>query len=244
MIRTIAAVTIRSLLGRRRSLLLALLALLPIAVALLVRVSGRVGPGLEEIAGVVLDRLVITTLVPLSALVFGTTALGAEIDDGTAVFLLAKPIARWRIVAAKLAVAVALTVLLTVPAALLAGAILLADGPGLAVPIGAAVGTAVGAATYATIFLALSLVTSRALPVGLVYVLVWEGMLAGLFEGTRVLSIRQYALGISAAIGHPDNPDPSLLDGWTALLLAALAVGIATAIAVRRLITFEIGEAD
>jgi ABC-2 type transport system permease protein len=244
MIRTIAAVTIRSLLGRRRSLLLALLALLPIAVALLVRVSGRVGPGLEEIAGVVLDRLVITTLVPLSALVFGTTALGAEIDDGTAVFLLAKPIARWRIVAAKLAVAVALTVMLTVPAALLAGAILLADGPGLAVPIGAAAGTAVGAATYATIFLALSLVTSRALPVGLVYVLVWEGILAGLFEGTRVLSVRQYALGISAAIGHPDTPDPSLLDGRTALLLAALAVGIATAIAVRRLVTFEIGEAD
>ncbi len=244
MILTIAAVTIRSLLSRRRSLLLALLAVLPIAVALLVRLSGRVGPGLDAITDIVLDRLVITTLVPLAALVFGTTALGAELDDGTAIFLLVKPIARWRIVAAKLAVAVTLTVLLTAPAAFVAGAILLADGPGLAVPIGAAVGTAVGAATYATIFLALSLITTRALPVGLVYVLVWEGILAGLFEGTRVLSVRQYALGIAEAIGHPDNPDPSLLDGRTALLLAALAVGIAVAIAVRRLITFEIGEAD
>jgi ABC-2 type transport system permease protein len=244
MIRTIAAVTIRSLLSRRRSLLLALLALLPIAVALLVRLSGRVGPDLDAITGIVLDRLVITTLVPLAALVFGTTALGAELDDGTAVFLLVKPIARWRIVAAKLAVAVTLTVLLTAPAALLAGTILLADGPGMAVPIGAAVGTAVGAATYATIFLALSLITTRALPMGLVYVLVWEGILAGLFEGTRVLSVRQYALGIAGAIGHPGDPNPSLLDGRTALLLAALAVGISVAIAVRRLITFEIGEAD
>lgn len=244
MIATIAAVTIRSLLGRRRSLLLVLLALLPIVIAILVRVSGRVGPGLDEIAAVLLDRLVITTLLPLVALVFGTTVIGAEIDDGTALYLLVKPIARWRILAAKLLVAIALTAALTAPAALIAGAILLADGPGLAVPLGAAVGTAAGAAAYATIFLALSLVTSRALPVGLVYVLVWEGILAGLFEGTRVLSVRQYALGIAAAVAAPGSPDPSLLDGATAALLAALAVGLAALLAVRRLTTFEVGEAD
>jgi ABC-2 type transport system permease protein len=244
MIATIAAVTVRSLLGRRRSLLIGLLALLPIVVAILVRVSGRVGPGLEEIGAIVLDRLVVTTLLPLVALVFGTTAIGAEIDDGTVLYLLVKPIARWRIVAAKLLVATGLTVALTAPAAFVAGAILLADGPGLAVPLGAAVGTAVGAVAYATIFLALSLVTSRALPVGLVYILVWEGILAGLFEGTRVLSVRQYALGISAAIGAPGRPDPNLLDGATALLLAALAVGLATLVAIRRLATFEIGETD
>lgn len=242
MIATIAAVTIRSLLGRRRSLLIGLLALLPIVVALLVRVSGRVGPGLDEIGAVVLDRLVVTTLLPLVALVFGTTAIGAEIDDGTALYLLIKPIARWRIVAAKLLVATGLTAALTAPTAFVAGAILLADGPGLAVPVGAAVGTAAGAVAYATVFLALSLVTSRALPVGLVYILVWEGILAGLFEGTRVLSVRQFALGISAAIAG--RPDPNLLDGATALLLAALAVGLATLVAIRRLTTFEVGETD
>lgn len=244
MIATIAAVTVRSLLGRRRSLLIGLLALLPIVVAILVRVSGRVGPGLDEIGALVLDRLVITTLLPLVALVFGTTAIGAEIDDGTALYLLVKPIARWRIVAAKLLVATGLTAALTAPTAFVAGAILLADGPGLAVPLGAAVGTAAGAVAYATIFLALSLVTSRALPVGLVYILVWEGILAGLFEGTRVLSVRQYALGIAAAVAAPGSPDPSLLDGATAALLAALAVGLAALLAVRRLTTFEVGEAD
>ncbi len=244
MIATIAALTVRSLLGRRRSLLIGLLALLPIVVAILVRVSGRVGPGLDEIGAIVLDRLVVTTLLPLVALVFGTAAIGGEIDDGTALYLLVKPIARWRIVAAKLLVATGLTAALTAPTAFVAGAILLADGPGLAVPLGAAVGTAIGAAVYATVFLALSLVTSRALPVGLVYILVWEGILAGLFEGTRVFSVRQYALGISAAIGAPGPPDPNLLDGATALLLAALAVGLATLVAIRRLTTFEVGEAD
>ncbi len=120
MIATIAAVTVRSLLGRRRSLLLVLLALLPIVIAILVRVSGRVGPGLDEIATVLLDRLVITTLLPLVALVFGTAVIGAEIDDGTALYLLVKPIARWRILVAKLLVAIPLTAALTAPAALIA----------------------------------------------------------------------------------------------------------------------------
>ena len=39
-----------------------------------------------------MNRLLVTTLVPIVALVFGTVALGAEIEDGTAVFLLLKPI--------------------------------------------------------------------------------------------------------------------------------------------------------
>ena len=44
-------------------------------------------------AHVLLDGLVVTTLLPLAALVYGTAALGAEIEDGTAVYLLSKPVA-------------------------------------------------------------------------------------------------------------------------------------------------------
>ena len=241
---TIAALTVRSLLGRRRSLLLALLALLPVAVAILVQLSGRAGIGGEEVATAIMDRLIVTTLLPIVGLVFGTAALGAELEDGTAVFLLAKPIDRWRIVVAKLIVAVGLSIALVAPASFIAGAILQPGGTGLSGAIGAAVGTAVGATVYATVFFALSLVTGRALAIGLVYVLVWEGVLAGLLEGIRTLSIRQYTLAISEAISHPGVTDPDRLDVRTALLLAAVAVVLATVIAVRRLSVFEIGRAD
>ena len=37
--------------------------------------------------------------MPLVALIFGTAAIGSEIEDGTAVYLIVKPIPRWRIVA-------------------------------------------------------------------------------------------------------------------------------------------------
>lgn len=241
---TIAALTVRSLLGRRRSLLLVLLALLPVAIALLVQVSGRAGIGSEEVSTAIMDRLLVTTLLPIVGLVFGTAALGAELEDGTAVFLLVKPIDRWRIVVAKLIVAVGLSIALVAPASFVAGAILQPGGTGLSGAVGAAVGTAVGATVYATVFFALSLVTGRALAIGLIYVLVWEGILAGLLEGIRVLSIRQYTLAISDAIGRPGVTDPNRLDVTTALVMATVVTVVAAIIAVRRLSTFEIGQAD
>jgi ABC-2 type transport system permease protein len=240
---TIAALTARSLLGRRRSLLLVLLALLPVAAAILVRLSGREGAGTEEVATAIMDRLLVTTLLPIVGLVFGTAAIGAELEDGTAVFLLVKPVDRWRIVVAKLIVAVGLSIALVGPASFVAGAILQPGGTGLAGALGAAVGTAVGATVYATVFFALSLVTGRALAIGLVYVLVWEGVLAGLLEGVGALSIRQYTLAITAAIAHPAAADPGLLDVRTALVLSVVAIAAAVAVAVRRLSTYEIGQA-
>ena len=240
---TIAALTARSLLGRRRSLLLALLALLPVVIAILVRLSGRAGSE-EEVATAIMDRLIVTTLLPIVGLVFGTAALGAELEDGTAVFLLVKPIDRWRIVVAKLIVAVGLSIALVAPASFVAGAILQPGDTWLAGAVGAAVGTAIGATVYATVFFALSLVTGRALAIGLIYVLVWEGILAGLLEGIQALSIRQYTLAISAAIADPGAVDPSLLDARVALALSAVAVAVAVVIAVRRLASYEISQAD
>ena len=241
---TIAALTARSLLGRRRSLLLVLLACLPVAAAILVRLSGRVGAGSDEVATAIMDRLIVTTLLPIVALVFGTAAIGAEIEDGTAVFLLVKPIDRWRIVVAKLIVAVGLSVALVVPASFIAGAILAPGGTGLAGAVGAAVGSAIGATVYTAAFFALSLVTGRALAIGLVYILVWEGVLAGLLEGIGALSVRQYTLAISGAITNPGATDAGSLDPRAALVLSAVAVAMAVLVAVRRLASFQIGQAD
>ena len=100
MIRVIAGLTVRSLAGRRRVLLVGLLGLLPVLIALLVRASGRL-TNIDGATAAVVDRLVISTIVPLVALVFGTSALGSELDDGTAIYLLAKPIPRWQIVVGK-----------------------------------------------------------------------------------------------------------------------------------------------
>jgi ABC-2 type transport system permease protein len=243
MIRAIAGLTFRALAGRRRVLLVTLLCALPVLIALLVRASGR-SSNLDAISAILVDRLVISTLVPLVALVFGTSALGSELDDGTAVYLLAKPIARWKIVVAKVFVAAGLAVAVTAPAAFASAAFLGSSTTWLPHAVGYAAGTAIAATLYAVVFLALSLVTSRALAIGLVYVLVWEGVLAGLFDGTRTFSIRQYALGVAETIGGSGTTRGDRLDGSTAVALAATVFVIALVIAIRRLQSFELGEAD
>ena len=99
----IANVTLRALLGRRRTLLLLLLAGIPIVVGALVRANGGLGDPND--VGTTLDGLAVRIILPLVALVFGTAALGSELEDGSAVHLLTKPIGRTTIVLAKVAVA-------------------------------------------------------------------------------------------------------------------------------------------
>ena len=196
----LVVVTLRALLGRRRTLLMVLLAALPVIVALLIRIGGG-RPDAPEI----LDTLVIRTVLPLVALVVGTAALGSEIEDGTVVFVLVKPMARWRIALAKVLVAAGLTAVLVVPPILVTGVLLGGTGSAsIGIAIGFALAAIVGGCAYAVAFTTLGILTSRALIIGLAYTLLWEGVLSGLLEGTRFLSIRQATLGIAAALTGED----------------------------------------
>ncbi len=194
-------------------------------------------------AEVLFEGLIVTTLLPLVALVYGTAVLGAEIEDGTAVYLLAKPVSRVRIVLAKLAASWALTSTTLVVSAAGAGAIALYGEPGGRIVVGFCVALVVASLVYSSLFLMLSVITSRALIVGLVYVFLWEGVVNGLFAGTRVLSVRHYTLGIADLVaGAPPVVFDAKLGPVSAVVLMAVA-GVTTAsYAVRRLQRFEIGE--
>jgi ABC-2 type transport system permease protein len=230
----LARLTLRALLGRRRTLLMVLLAAVPILVGLLVRANGE---GIREV-GPTLDGLVVRIILPLIALVFGTAALGSELEDGTAVHLLTKPVSRTTMVLAKVAVAGSLTALLVVPSTVISAVLMARPGlevSGLVLSLGA--GVLVGSYLYAAIFAALSVITSRGLILGLGYALVWEGLLAGLLPGTQVFSVREYVRGVVNLVS------PRVIDsvvGTGALLYAAIALAAALAIASYRLATYEV----
>jgi ABC-2 type transport system permease protein len=239
----IALITLRQLLSRRRTLLLLLLGAVLVLAAGIFRLAGEEARALHFTAGL-LSNLGIGTLMPLVALIFGTGAIGAEIEDGTAIFLLAKPINRRTVVLTKLAVAAACAAALTCGPMLLAG-VIAAGGLGDGLVTGMVGGAAIGSVLYCSIFVAVSLVTGRALVFGLAYVLIWEGLLAGLFAGTRTFSVRQIALAFADAIGgiRTDIFDAPV-DLTTAFVVGAALLLLATVIAVRRLRAFEIsGEA-
>jgi ABC-2 type transport system permease protein len=237
--RAIADVTTRALVGRRRTITIALIAVLPVIVGLLIRIGGG-RPDAPEI----LDTLVIRTVCPLVALVIGTGAIGAEIEDGTLIFQLLKPVPRWLIALAKTTVAAFLTAVLLIPPVIITG--LLLGGLGatsISTTIGFAVACLLGGSAYAIGFTALGTVTSRALIVGLGYVLIWEGVLAGLLEGTKFLSVRQATLGIAAALtGRDVGVDPLPVATSAVIVTAVILGGIGvTALSLRR---FQVRAAD
>ena len=239
----IARITLRQLLSRRRTLLLLLLGGVLVLAAGIFRLAGEEARALHFTSGL-LSSLGIGTLMPLVALIFGTGAIGAEIEDGTAIFLLAKPISRATVVLTKLAVAAVCSAALTCGPMLLAG-LIAAGGLGEGLVPGMVAGAAIGSLLYCSVFVAVSLVTGRALVFGLAYVLIWEGLLAGLFVGTRTFSIRQVTLALADAIGGiPADLFDAKLSLGTALVVGLAILVVATAIAIRRLGAFEIsGEA-
>ncbi|HJP71876.1 MAG TPA: ABC transporter permease subunit [Candidatus Limnocylindria bacterium] len=236
MIATLAELTFRALLGRRRTILLVLAGVILVLVAAVAGLNGDDAAERRELTGRVLADLGLGVVVPLVAVIVGTAAIGSEIEDGTIIYLLAKPIPRWIIVLVKTVVVWLVTAALVVPAMIIAGIVGSGDADlGLAYAVGALVATI----EYGAIFVALSVITTRALIIGLAYVVIWEGILAGLFAGTRVLSVRQHALSVADAVGG-QGAVASELALATALIVGAVATALAVLAAVRALSDTEL----
>jgi ABC-2 type transport system permease protein len=229
----IAGITVRATLGRRRAILFAIPAVILIALTLILRASH---PAALVWPDQVLGDFGFSVLLPLTALIIGTGVLGAEIDDGSVVHLLATPVRRADVIITKFAVAAGLTALFAAVPELIAG--LLAPHAGkLAWAL--FVGALVGAVVYSAVFVLASVVTTRAIAFGLLYVAIWEGLLSNLVGGVRILSVAHYSLGVANAI-YPDQSLRAGLGLSTSLLLAIVITIGGLYLAARRLEAFSL----
>jgi ABC-2 type transport system permease protein len=192
---TVAQLTARSLFGRRRVLTLLALPAVLLLLCLLVRWTAGSDP---TVIPLVLQGFALGTVVPLFALITGTGAIGPEIDDGSIVYLLSKPLPRPTIVRSKLAVAAGAATLMAVVPTFLAGLLLAGTADRLA--LGYAAGAAVAAVAYSALFLLLAVLTRNAVVVGLAYALLWESVVGGFVPGAQALSIQQWALAITEKV--------------------------------------------
>lgn len=237
----IASLTLRALLGRRRSMLMLVLAATPVLLGLLVVANAN---ELSPVTlGATIDGFVNRVVLPLIALVFGTSALGSELDDGTAIPLLTKPIARRSIIVAKIAVAGTLTAALVVPSTLVAG-LLMGGGGGDAIRVtfAYAIANLIGSYLYVAVFLVLGVITSRGLIIGLAYSLIWEAVVSSLLRGSQVFSVREYIAGIASALEPAASPDSVI--GAGGFLYAAVLFASAAAIGSLALSTYEVRGTD
>jgi ABC-2 type transport system permease protein len=231
MMSTVAYITARGLFGRRRALLLLPLPLLLVGLAALC-VAYDVNP--REWGPTVLVGLGLAVVLPVVTLIVGTGVLGSEVDDGTIVHILTKPLPRRDIILAKLGVAIGVSAVTSAIPLFIAG--WLADGPRLGGALAA--GAAVGAVAYSAFFLLLSLLTRRPVLLGLVYILIWEGLLARFVSGTRVLSIEQYVIAIADRMAPSDLLTGSVGAPLAIIMTVILTLGC-TIFAIDRLRSFS-----
>ncbi|MBA2315507.1 MAG: hypothetical protein H0V87_08970, partial [Chloroflexi bacterium] len=85
-----------------------------------------------------------------------------------------------------------------------------------------------------------SIVTGRALIVGLIYTLVWEGILAGILEGTRLFSVREATLSVAEALAPLGAGIDGDVETATGLALLAIVTAVGLALTTVRLGGYEV----
>lgn len=232
---------LRALLGSRRVWILVGLSALLFAVAGLSRWGS--GGAVDVSTGVIVN-FGFGLLVPIMCLLIGTGVIAPEIEDGSIVYLLAKPVPRRTIVLSKLLVAMAVAVAFCVVSVVVAAQIAGDKDGKLALSMGVA--TALASIAYVAVFFMIAVLTRNSIIVGLLYALLWEGVLAGYVPGVRAVSIRQWALAPAEKMveGDPDIAivsDVGLVAGI--VLLVAVTIG-AIAISIQRLKVLSVRVAD
>ncbi|WP_326729393.1 ABC transporter permease [Streptomyces phaeochromogenes] len=217
---TVARLTYRGLLGRRRALILGALPVLLIVISVAVR--GFTGAD-DQVASDVLGGFALATMVPIIGVIAGTGAIGPEIDDGSVVYLLAKPVKRPTIIFTKLIVAIAVTMAFSAIPTFLAGMIL--NGNGQQIAVAYTVAALVASIAYAAMFLLLGTITRHAVVFGLVYALVWEALFGSLVSGARTLSVQQWSLAVAQKVSGGDlvTSDVGLTTGAVLLVVVTVA---------------------
>ena len=253
---TVAWITLRATLSRKRALLFAIPAAILILFTLALKASR---PPTRPWPSHVLGTFGFSVLLPLTALIIGTSVLGAEIDDGSIVHLLATPVRRSSVVVTKFLIATGLTMVFAAIPELIAA--LIAGGGSAPAPAGTgpggggftglvtvnsgklALGLFVGALAcsviYNAVFVMVSVATTRAIAVGLLYVLVWETLLSNFVSGVKLLSVSHYGLGIANGFVN----DPALQAGLTvatSVIMGIIVTGLALALAVNLLSSFTL----
>jgi len=229
---TIARLALQALLGRRRFFLLLAFPVLLIGLVALVTALTDGDAAFEILPG-----LGYPLVLPLVAILAASSVLGPEVDDGSIVYLLAKPISRHGIAISKWLVALGAT-LAAGALPILVAALVTGDSTRA---FALFVGAVVAGTTYSALFLAISAVTRHAVIASLMFVLIWESLLGNLFTGVAWLSIGQWGLRIGHTISA-ELPDPANLP--YAIIASALVALVGVWFAGDRLRSFSLRGED
>lgn len=146
-------------------------------------------------------QILVLRLVALAAAFFATGVVAQEVEQKTIIYMLTRPVVRWKILLARLLAAVtAVFVIATVTAALVAFNILGAGGLTGAAFMNDLKAMAVGSLAYVSLFVLVSLFVNRSMIVTLLFAFGWETAVPNMTGNIDYLSVYSY---MSAIAAHP-----------------------------------------
>ena len=185
--------TLRQLTGRWRLAIMTLLASLPVIIAAIM-LRQKDAPSIREFETGVLGAMLSGSIAPLIVLAIAAAAFANETEDRTLANLTLSPLPRWRIVLPKLLGSITISApFIAVSAFATSYIAFLGDSQAT---IAVTLSSVIGVALYASAFVWLGLVSTQAIGIGLLYIVLWEGFLSGFVSGVRLLSIRYYAIAL------------------------------------------------
>lgn len=194
---TLYVLTLRQHMHGKRWMLMALLFLLPVVLALVVRMTARDAQPIQ-IEFVFVFMLLPQAILPLVALIYASGIIQDEQEDQTITYLLIRPIPKWALYAMKLLATITTTVVLTAAFTALAYAVIYfgTDVGAGNVTLRAVKAIAVHSlamTAYCSLFGLLSLFTKRFLIAGILYIIAVEGVFANFPFGIRLLTVIYYS---------------------------------------------------
>ena len=185
--------TLRQLSGRWRLVIMSVLAFMPVLITAMI-VRSTSAPSVQEFELVVFSAMLAGSIAPLVVLAIATAAFANEVEDRTLANLTLSPIPRWQIAVPKLLATMSVAGPFIALSALATGH--LAFNADWTATIAITVAALAGVALYSSAFVWLGLVTTQAIGVGLLYIVLWEGFFSGFVSGVRLFSIRHYSIAL------------------------------------------------
>ena len=222
---TVFTLTVRQLATRARILVLSVLGLLPVWITWLMT-SDATAPSVAEFETIVLGGMMAASIVPLIVLSIASVSLGHELSDRTLANLVLTPLPRWKIVAAKVGASAVVAAPFVLGSA--AWTSWLAFNHDVTALVAVVLATLGALFMYAALFTWLGLAVSQGIGVGLLYIVLWEGLFSGYVTGIRFLSVRHYAAAIMNGLDprrFADAPHVSLAVAATVAVVVVALFG-------------------
>ncbi|MES2179888.1 MAG: ABC transporter permease [Gemmatimonadota bacterium] len=229
--------TLRQLSGRWRLSIMTVLAAMPVVIAFLM-LNDSTAPSVDQFETAILSAMLSGSIAPLVVLAIAAAAFGNELEDRTLANLTLTPIPRWRIALPKLLATITVAgPFIAISALLTAHIAFIGD---TTATIAVTLSAIAGVAMYASLFVWLGLVSTQAIGLGLLYIVLWEGFFSGFVSGVRLLSIRYYAIALMHAMDTRRFESSHHLGTTAAVITSAVVIGGFLMLSIRRLRTMDV----